>query len=190
MGLEVGWDQRACTISQLVFSQAQLLYPFLLLVAYGVVFAVHSVYSSRHQEDVEAPSVTGPGGKPLPVTRKKAEASEIMDIAYHEFSPKSYNVFRLGNAAIVLTFFYHSGHLLVQCAQAGWVNMDKFYNDELLVSRTVPSPPPVLFKGEKKKGKIVIHSIKKTKDSRLTCVSVCGGRCFYWAECSSGAIWE
>lgn len=134
MAREVGWGLVGVTMAQLVFLQAQVLYPFLLLLAFGVVFAVHSVIASQHQEDVEKPSVTGPGGKPLPVTRIKVERSRIRNTTVHEFSQKSSITFRVGTAAIVLTFLYHGVHVAVQCARAKWEDVGRFCNDELLVS--------------------------------------------------------
>lgn len=134
MASEVGRDLRGCTMPQLVFLQAQVLYPFLLLLAFGVVFAVHSVIASRHQEDVEKPSVTGPGGKPLPVTRIKLERSRILHTTTTEFSQKSYAAFRIGAAAVVLTFMYHAVHILMQCVHAEWTDIGRFCNEELLVS--------------------------------------------------------
>lgn len=134
MDREVGWGLWGCTMAQLVFLQAQVLYPFLLLSAFGVVFAVHSVIASQHQEDVEKPSVTGPGGKPLPVTRIKVERSRISNATVPEFSQKSSIAFRIGTVSVVLTFAYHVGHVLIQCIRADWKDIGRFCNDELLVS--------------------------------------------------------
>lgn len=133
MAREVGRDLWGCTMSQLVFLQAQVLYPFLLLTAFGIVFAIHSVIASRHQEDVEKPSVTGPGGKPLPVTRIKVERPRFINPTIPEFSHKSHVAFRVGSAAIVLTFLCHVGHIVIQCVRTEWADIGRFCNDELLV---------------------------------------------------------
>lgn len=53
----------------------QYFYALALLVTFGGVAAVHSIITARSEEDLEVPDVRGPGGKPLPVTRKKSSGS-------------------------------------------------------------------------------------------------------------------
>lgn len=131
---EVAWGAPGLAIAQMVFVQAQVLYPFILLVSFGVIFAVHSVYASQHQEDVEQPTVTGPGGKPLPVTRIKVEKSRARSAAAHEFSRTASLCFKTGTATLALTFAAHGLHVVRQCLQAGWVDTGRFCTDELIVS--------------------------------------------------------
>ncbi|CAN8096835.1 unnamed protein product [Discula destructiva] len=134
MAREVDWGQAASpAMAQWLFSQAQVLYPFLLLLSYGVVFAVHSVYASQHQEDVEQPKVTGPGGKPLPVTRIKLEKPRAPPSTVHEFSQHALYCFKTGIAIIVLSMMAHALHVVHQCMQAKWVDIDRFTNDQLTV---------------------------------------------------------
>lgn len=134
---EVGWGSSGLAIAQAVFVQAEVLYPFILLLSFGVVFAVHSVYASQHQEDVEQPTVTGPGGKPLPVTRIKVEQSRARSAATQDFSRTASLCFKTGTATLALTFAVQGLHVIRQCVQAGWEDTERFCNDELLVS----SPP-------------------------------------------------
>lgn len=134
MAREVDWGRSDSTIAEQLLLQAQVLYPFILLLAFGVVFAVHSVIASRRQEDIEKPTVTGPGGKPLPVTRIKVEKSHIRYAAAHEFSPRSSFCFKAGTAVIVLTFAWHGVHIVLQCVKTAWVDTARFCSDELLVS--------------------------------------------------------
>ncbi|KAF3770409.1 hypothetical protein M406DRAFT_344161 [Cryphonectria parasitica EP155] len=133
MAREVGWGRSGFAIAQALLLQAQVLYPFFLLLAFGVIFAVHSVIASRRQEDIEPPTATGPGGKPLPVTRIKVEKSEALDAAATDFSPRASLCFKAGTAVVVLTFVAHVAHIVLQCIQAGWSKTDRFSNDELLV---------------------------------------------------------
>lgn len=134
MAREVGWGRSGYHIAELVFTQAQVLYPFLLLLSFGVAFAVHSVYASQHQEDVEQPTVTGPGGKPLPVTRIKVEKSRARNASAQEFSRTASLSFKTGTAILVFTFIAHGVHIIHQCVQAGWLGIERFSNDELIVS--------------------------------------------------------
>lgn len=135
MDRAVDWGQTAFSaVTVAFFLQAQVLYPFLLLLSFGIVFAVHSVYASQHQEDVEQPKVTGPGGKPLPVTRIKVERSRARAPARQDFSHNASIYFKTGTAIVVLTFMVHGLHVLRQCMQASWADAERFTNDELNVS--------------------------------------------------------
>lgn len=141
---EVAWGPSGFAIAQMIFVQAQVLYPFILLLSFGVVFAVHSVYASQHQEDVEQPTVTGPGGKPLPVTRIKVERSRARSATAQEFSRTASLCFKTGTATLALTFAAHGLHVIRQCVQAGWSDTDQFCTDELIVSSfLVRRPWPV-----------------------------------------------
>lgn len=135
MAQEVDWGQTAfMAVAEGLFSNAQVLYPFLLLLSFGVVFAAHSVYASRHQEDVEQPTVTGPGGKPLPVTRIKVERPRAPESTAHVFSQQSLYCFKTATAIVMLSMMLHGLHVLHQCMQAKWRNIDAFANDQLTVS--------------------------------------------------------
>lgn len=134
MAREVGWGPSGYAIAEMVFRQAQVLYPFLLILSFGVVFAVHSVYASQHQEDVEQPTVTGPGGKPLPVTRIKVEKSRGRNAMPHEFSRTASFCFKAGTATLVFTFIAHGLHVVRQCVEARFTDIERFSNDELIVS--------------------------------------------------------
>lgn len=141
MAREVDWGQTAFSaVTVAFFVQAEVLYPFLLLLSFGVVFAVHSVYASQHQEDVEQPTVTGPGGKPLPVTRIKVERSRPRVSTIHDFSHSSSVCFKTGTATIVLTFMLQGLHVLRQCMRAKWADAETFTNDELTVSPSTQQP--------------------------------------------------
>lgn len=131
---EVAWGPSGFAIAEMVFVQAQVLYPFILLLSFGVIFAVHSVYASQHQEDVEQPTVTGPGGKPLPVTRIKVEKSRAPSAAVQDFSRTASLCFKAGTATIALIFAVHGFHIIRQCIQAGWLDTERFCTDELVVS--------------------------------------------------------
>lgn len=134
---EVAWGASGFAIAQTIFVQAQVLYPFILLLSFGVVFAVHSVYASQHQEDVEQPTVTGPGGKPLPVTRIKVEKSRARNSTPEEFSRTASLCFKTGTATVALTFAAHGLYIIHQCVQARWSDTARYSTDELIVS----SPP-------------------------------------------------
>lgn len=71
--LENSGTEQSPSATQLVLRNAQLLYPVVLLLAFILSAAVHTVVTSRTEEELVAPTVKGPGGKPLPVTKRKRE---------------------------------------------------------------------------------------------------------------------
>jgi hypothetical protein len=134
MAREVARRLSGHTAAEVWFLEAETVYPFLLLLSYGVIFAVHSVIASRAQEDVEKPSVTGPGGKPLPVTRIKVEKSATRNTVVREFSRLSRLFFKAGTTAVIVTFVANAAHIIHQSVGAHWVDIQRYCNDELLVS--------------------------------------------------------
>lgn len=134
MAREVALGHSGLTVAEHVLVQTEVVYPFLLLLSYGITFAVHSIIASRRQEDVEKPSVLGPGGKPLPLTRIKVEKSAPRNAVPQEFSKISHLCFKTGTAAVVLTFVAHATHVILQCITAQWEDVQQYCNDELLVS--------------------------------------------------------
>ncbi|KAJ0116476.1 hypothetical protein J7T55_007456 [Diaporthe amygdali] len=133
MAREVALGHSGLTVAEHVLVQTEVVYPFLLLLSYGITFAVHSIIASRRQEDVEKPSVLGPGGKPLPLTRIKVEKSAPRNAVPQEFSKISHLCFKTGTAAVVLTFVAHATHVILQCITAQWEDVQQYCNDELLV---------------------------------------------------------
>lgn len=55
----------------LVLRETQYLYALVLLVAFISCAAWYSVYNSKKAEDHAQPVIKGPGGKPLPITKRK-----------------------------------------------------------------------------------------------------------------------
>jgi ATP-binding cassette, subfamily B, vacuolar membrane transporter HMT1/ACLQ len=81
----------------------QYAYPAVLLFAFIVVGATDSILAALRQEDVVVPTIKGPGGKPLPVTKLKREAEEEED--EEPYSPASRGFFRCCMMAATFTFF-------------------------------------------------------------------------------------
>ena len=139
MAREVALGHSGYTVAEHALVQAEVAYPFLLLLSYGIAFALHSVIASRRQEDVEKPSVTGPGGKPLPLTRIKVEKPAQRNPVCEEFSKVSHLSFKAATAAVTLTFLGHAVHVVLQCIAAQWEDVQQYCNDELLVSSSPES---------------------------------------------------
>ncbi|KAK6081654.1 ABC transporter [Seiridium cupressi] len=81
----------------------QYAYPAVLLFAFVIVGATDSILNALRKDDFVAPTVTGPGGKPLPVTKRKRE---IRDDGEHEqYSPACKSFFRCCMMLATFTFF-------------------------------------------------------------------------------------
>ncbi|KAL2262022.1 hypothetical protein VTK26DRAFT_2723 [Humicola hyalothermophila] len=73
--LKVGGSEQSPSLSaaQTVLRTTQLLYPLVLLLTFILSAGIHTVVTSRSEEQLVSPTVRGPGGKPLPVTKRKRE---------------------------------------------------------------------------------------------------------------------
>ncbi|KAK4218038.1 heavy metal tolerance protein [Rhypophila decipiens] len=89
--------------AETIFLRAQILYPVILLVAFVLSAAVHSILTSRSEEELDVPTVTGPGGKPLPVTKRKREQEEPRDLD-SDGQSTGLVAFKHLAAVVVLTF--------------------------------------------------------------------------------------
>lgn len=103
----------------------QYLYPDLLLLAFITIGATHSVYTAMRKEDVVVPTVRGPGGKPLPVTKRRRSDDDATDS--EEFSPHARRFFQYSMIVATLTFFATGGAIAARAlihrsadGQHGW----------------------------------------------------------------------
>lgn len=87
----------------LVLRQTQYLYSFTLLTAFISCVAWYSIYNAKKQENVVQSHVKGPGGKPLPVTKKKAKDDGERKLGPH-FGPAAKNVFRYLAGVVFLCY--------------------------------------------------------------------------------------
>ncbi|KAI0480328.1 hypothetical protein GGR56DRAFT_266345 [Xylariaceae sp. FL0804] len=71
----------------------QYLYPDLLLAFFLIVGAIYSIYTARRREAAPGQEAKGPGGKPLPATKRKA-AREDASNSPEAFTPSVRIVFR------------------------------------------------------------------------------------------------
>ena len=67
-----GQEQSSRT-AQSVLRTAQLLYPVVLLLSFIISSGIHTVITSKTEEELVAPDLRGPGGKPLPISKRKRE---------------------------------------------------------------------------------------------------------------------
>lgn len=80
-----------------------LCYPAVLLVTFILSAATYSIQSSKSEEELLEPTATGPGGKPLPATkrRKRVRHNPVFDVYIGVWARR---VFQYITAAVVLTF--------------------------------------------------------------------------------------
>lgn len=91
------------SLAQGIVITTQYLYPGLLLLILLLFGAIYSIYTARKQGDVVAPTVTGPGGKPLPVTKKR-RVDKTSQESEGRFSPAIRALFQWLYTAVTLTF--------------------------------------------------------------------------------------
>ncbi|KAH0594890.1 hypothetical protein MHUMG1_07187 [Metarhizium humberi] len=81
----------------------QFLYSLVLLIAFITGAAWYSVYNSKKDEDLVQPTVKGPGGKPLPSTKRKKRDDGERKLG-PRFGPAAKNVFRYLSAIVFLSY--------------------------------------------------------------------------------------
>ncbi|GAW24539.1 hypothetical protein ANO14919_141260 [Xylariales sp. No.14919] len=91
------------SLAKSILTATQYLYPGLLLLILLLFGVIYSIYTARNKGDVIVPTVTGPGGRPLPVTKKRPvdNNSEEPD---GRFSPAIRALFQWLYTAVTLTF--------------------------------------------------------------------------------------
>ncbi|EGX96312.1 heavy metal tolerance protein precursor [Cordyceps militaris CM01] len=89
--------------SDLILRETQYLYSFTLLVAFVSCVAWYSVYNAKKQENIVQSHLKGPGGKPLPVTKKKTTDDGARKLGPH-FGSVAKNVFRYLAAVIFMSY--------------------------------------------------------------------------------------
>jgi hypothetical protein len=150
--LEEGVPEQGYSTAQSVLRNAQLLYPVILLLTFIVSAGIHTVATSKSEEELEGPTVKGPGGKPLPVTKRKREQEAARAEANNNNNNNNNNngsgglawtVFLYLTGAIVLSFVANgaaiAAHAMKSSKDAG---LDEAWwcGEERIVSFAPPWP--------------------------------------------------
>ncbi|KHO00720.1 heavy metal tolerance protein precursor [Metarhizium album ARSEF 1941] len=91
------------SLAVIVLRQTQFLYSLVLLFGFVTGAAWYSVYNSKKDEDLVQPTVKGPGGKPLPITKRKKRDDGERKVG-PRFGPVAKNVFRYLAAILFLSY--------------------------------------------------------------------------------------
>lgn len=92
--------------------ETQYLYALVLLITFIGCAAWYSVYNAKKEEDVVHSTVKGPGGKPLPITRRKKRNDGERKIGPH-FGTAAKIVFRCIAAIVFLSYVATSASMFV-----------------------------------------------------------------------------
>jgi hypothetical protein len=104
-----------CSPAERVLFATELCYPPILLLAFISTAAAHSILTSRSEEELVEPTTTGPGGKPLPVTKRRREhTAPVVDVNPGTVTRR---VFQYLNGALVLTFVADFATVIVHALQ-------------------------------------------------------------------------
>jgi hypothetical protein len=91
------------SLAEGILTSTQYLYPGLLLLFLLLFGAIHSIYNATRKGNVVVPTVTGPGGRPLPVTKKRRVDDDAHE-SEERFSPAIRALFQWLYTAVTLTF--------------------------------------------------------------------------------------
>lgn len=100
------------TFADDLLRETQYLYALILLVTFIGCAAWYSVYNAKKEEDVIHSTVKGPGGKPLPITRRKKRDDGERKIGPH-FGTAAKNVFRCITAIVFFSYVGTSASMFV-----------------------------------------------------------------------------
>lgn len=98
------------SVADLILHQVSYLYAIVLLVTFVGCAAWYSIVNAKKEEDIVLPTVKGPGGKPLPSTKRKKRTDGERKIG-PRFGRTAKNVFRC-IAAVVFLSYVASGTLM------------------------------------------------------------------------------
>ncbi|KAL2144084.1 hypothetical protein VTI28DRAFT_9614 [Corynascus sepedonium] len=117
--IEHGGPEPSSSTALSVLQRAQLFYPVILLLAFVISAGVHTVVTSKSEEQLAAPTVTGPGGKPLPVTKRKREQEPLQEFDDTN-GPGSFarSVFLYLTAAVVMSFVANGAAIAVHAMKS------------------------------------------------------------------------
>ncbi|KAF7540114.1 hypothetical protein G7Z17_g12269 [Cylindrodendrum hubeiense] len=99
-----GPDRDGLSLADDILRHTQYLYALILLSAFISCAAWYSVVNSRKEEDLVQPNVKGPGGKPLPMTKKKHARADGSRKIGPGFGRTQKNIFRYLAAIVFLSY--------------------------------------------------------------------------------------
>lgn len=86
-----------------ILRETQYLYALVLLISFITLAAWYSVYNAKKEDIIIESQAKGPGGKPLPITKRKKQDTDERKIGPH-FGFAAKNVFRYLAAIVCLTY--------------------------------------------------------------------------------------
>jgi hypothetical protein len=105
--------------AQTVLRTAQLLYPVILLLTFVISAGVHTIITSKTEEELVGSTVKGPGGKPLPVTKRKREQETVeADDDVGGNGGLAWTVFLYLTGAIILSFVANSAAIALHAMKS------------------------------------------------------------------------
>jgi hypothetical protein len=105
------------SLAEVVFRNSQLCYPVVLLFAFIISAGIHSIVTSKTEEEVVAPTVKGPGGKPLPFTKRRREHHDTQAPFVHN-GDVAKTVFQYLSAGLVLSFIANGAAIALRALSA------------------------------------------------------------------------
>src|SRR5437667_10882788 len=88
-------------VAEVILEAAEYLNPIILLASFIISAATHSIHTAKN-EDIIVPAARGPGGKPLPITRKKKDQDDRLGAA--PFGPIARRAMQYVSVAVTFTF--------------------------------------------------------------------------------------
>lgn len=137
-GPEHDGQQYVKAFAQVTYETTQKCYPVVLLLAFIISAGIHSIAKSRTEEELLIPTATGPGGKPLPITKRKREHRDQQSLYSTDGCNGgiSIQVFRCLVGALILSFAANAAATALHVWQSSKVGGELWWcGEERVVSR-------------------------------------------------------
>ncbi|KAI1005391.1 ABC transporter [Podosphaera aphanis] len=140
--------------SATAFTDAILFHsPWILAVIFTIAFVVHGILSAEPSNDAKKLVLLGPGGKPLPLSSKRAKELREKWQKRLDFSPTRKLIFQIMSMGLVATYLANGANIVTRAlvTDGGWwcskaigiyVCSSAFLNTILLISLMDSSPSP------------------------------------------------
>ena len=99
------------SIVDVILRETQYLYALVLLTTFVSFAAWYSVYNAKKEDDIIQSHIKGPGGKPLPITKRKKRDNGERKLGPN-FGRVAKNVFRYLAAVVFLSYIGNGAFML------------------------------------------------------------------------------
>lgn len=116
--LRLGSGNNGISTPAILLDVVHFNYPWVLLLVFLASFVTNTIVTAQPSSTSVEPTVTGPGGKPLPRSAKKAK-EEREKLKLQDFDHSRKRIFLYLSAGLILTFFASAANIILHALEPG-----------------------------------------------------------------------